>query len=308
MRATLKTLFILLALVVQFLTSHLWGILLSSALAYLFTLYCSGLGTLNIWELTLWLDNQSDESKGLLLSSALTVTGFLIAFQTATKNWKDEMRAQLRLQAVAEIQSLFNKITLLISSVEIYSNNHLRALQKIEVKEEPNDAFLAMQFAISQNDKFLTERTELVSLQIQASGLFGKFSHQLFAINRGVEELSSINADIEKVIEAVWVLAPSSAVLESPDMFTLYAARINQGKFRELSAACEKFHPVIAAKVGALCGRLAAPVAEMNLGVFLNFVRHGRMLFRAMEDVRNNRPPNVESLSGRSDKAESKDA
>jgi len=72
------------------------------------------------------------EYKVALLSASVTVAGFVIAFHTASINWKNQMRAQIKSQAAGEIEGFFAAVSSNITTAELYVKSLIETVNQIQ--------------------------------------------------------------------------------------------------------------------------------------------------------------------------------
>jgi len=93
--------------IVQSLVAKPVGILILSIILYNFS-YSLGFGQpYNFSELMLWLDQLSENSKTAVLTSIITITGFLIAFSINSTIQKQHLMSQMRVEASNDIEVFF---------------------------------------------------------------------------------------------------------------------------------------------------------------------------------------------------------
>jgi len=277
--------YIILDLLIRFFTNNLYGIFLLVLLCYFLSPYVTGIKPLTFSELITLLSEQSETTKGLLLSSTITVIGFLIAFQSATKNWKDQLRANLRVEASKDIDLTYSRIAELILSIRTYADTNLNVLEKIKNNAPEIELFSGIQFAVSQTQKFLADRQELSMLHIRSYGIYGKYSSILFSTLGSYELLDRINESVKNVTTKMWTLVPM-VDLKNPDYCRMYLSSINENELIELSIQCNKSHPYISGWVGNIRGRLTANIIEFNFSLFYNFLRKGNFFLDLWESIK----------------------
>lgn len=166
--------FVLLSFVARFLTGNLYGILILLLIGYFTLEPLFDITPLTLDQLILLFDRFDSNGKALLLSSSLTVVGFLIAFSVATKSWKQQTQASLRLQAASDINSTYNRISTYIVDINIFANNLLRLADKIN--EEVRVSDFDFEYLLSQYGKFSTDRQSFCSAYRHSHELLGLYS------------------------------------------------------------------------------------------------------------------------------------
>ena len=88
--------FITISLIIRFLFSSSYGVLILALVLYVYIDTCTSITPLTLSSLVTWIDTLSSEYKVALLSSSVTIVGFIVAFHTATANWQNQMKEQYK--------------------------------------------------------------------------------------------------------------------------------------------------------------------------------------------------------------------
>jgi type IV secretory pathway TraG/TraD family ATPase VirD4 len=106
------------AFLYRFLFGNIYGIFVTSLVLYKYSQSLFGITPLGFGGLINWVVIQSESTKAALLGAIITIVGFLIAYATATANWKSQLLANLKVQAAGELEVFF---------AECYSNRRQKA-------------------------------------------------------------------------------------------------------------------------------------------------------------------------------------
>lgn len=121
-----------LALIFRFLFASVYGALILAIGLYFYVKHFTSVDPFTPEELLLWTTSISPDYKVAILYSFITIIGFIIAFHTATLNWKNQMKAQLRTKASDDIDNFFSIVLSNISSAEIYIEAQIRLVNDIQ--------------------------------------------------------------------------------------------------------------------------------------------------------------------------------
>ncbi len=232
-----KKLFLLslyIRIIFLFFTANIYGIFILLVVLYLTYSHLTGVKPLNHKELIIWISEQSETMKALFLSSLMTIVGFVIAFQSATKNWKDQIVANMGVQASDEIDMIYARITELIESIKIYSDLNLDELNKIKNGEDPIKIKDNIVFILSKTDKFISERQELTLLRTKALQLRSRYSQILSLTPNANDLLVKINDKVIKVSKKMWIVVPYT-IMDTPNYLNHYS------QYRYCQLDCVKF-------------------------------------------------------------------
>ena len=105
----------------RFLFGNIYGILITCLVVYNYSEFLFGTTPLSFDGLIHWAVTQSESTKVALLTATITVVGFLIAYATATSNWRSQLLANLKVQAAGEIEVFFVECSKLATDCKIYA-------------------------------------------------------------------------------------------------------------------------------------------------------------------------------------------
>jgi len=159
--------FTTIAVVLYFLFGTIFGVFLVSLFAYWAVDYFGFVTPLSFGELLLWLGAQPESYKVAFISAALTVVGFVIAFHTATVNWRNQLKAELKAHSAGEIEEFFAVVTRLISDASIYVQTLVDTVDKLQKGLPPQEAEFAVSWAVKESPKFIATRNQLSQAQIE---------------------------------------------------------------------------------------------------------------------------------------------
>src|SRR5690606_6154661 len=142
----------------------IYGILLLALFLYFNSSSLLDISPYNFDQLIFWLVSQSESSKAALLGSFVTVIGFMLAYATATSNWKAELRAYLKLQAAGDIHVFFSEFSSLATDCEIYASSLARAVDTIQNGCTFDEATFLANYNLDQGKVFCQKRLRLVSM------------------------------------------------------------------------------------------------------------------------------------------------
>ncbi len=200
--------FITCAFVIRFFIANLYGIfLLALGLDY-FSHSIFGVEAYTFVQLIDWFIAQSEGTKTALLGSIVTVIGFLIAYATATYNWKAQALSQLRMQAAGEIDAFFAQCTKLTTDCQIYADALIQAVDKIQKNCTFEEAAFLAHYNRDQGQLFLQQRQQLVALGIEVHRLQGRHANLLVLAPGLKGNMEHAIKALTNITEKVWFHVP----------------------------------------------------------------------------------------------------
>lgn len=156
--------FVTVGFLYRFFFGSIFGIFLTALVLYYYSESLFGITPMDLNGLMGWVVIQSESTKSAILGALITVVGFLIAYATATANWKSQLLANLKVQAAGEIEVFFAECSKLATDCEIYASALIEAVDKIQKGCPAEEAVFLAYYNRDQGQVFLQKRQRLVSL------------------------------------------------------------------------------------------------------------------------------------------------
>lgn len=251
-------------LVLRFLVGTVWGVFFLSAVVYSVSWLTGDSKPLSLGQLVLWIDGLPTESKTAVITSLLTVLGFLAAFHTATLNWKAEALAQLKAHVAGEIELFFTEATRLTTDAQIYVRSLVNVVNAAHAGGQHFAASFEIERALEQLPKYLATRDRLSAMAVEVHELSGRHHAVLSSVwgaTKILEECAESFADITK---KMWVHLPYIKAGHS-NLIDEFLRQVDVRECAAFVACCERNKAFISGASGGLRGSLLAPVVGVNL-------------------------------------------
>jgi len=174
--------YVVVGVIWKFLTETAWGILVVSVFMYFLIPHITSIVPLTPMQLIVWTSDLPAEYKISVFSSLLTVVGFIIAFHTATINWKQQMSAQLKAAVAGDIEEFFNEVSRLTRNTKLYAELLIEAVDQIQQDGVDNETVFAIKYILSKTPEFIASRERLSFLSVEVYRILGKNSVALSSI------------------------------------------------------------------------------------------------------------------------------
>ena len=189
-------------------------------------------------QLAIWASELSAEATAGVLTSFITVLGFLIAFRAATANWKDQTRTTIRIAAADEIETFFDEFVSLVLDAQIFVENTLDERERlVEGNMNPESSTLVsvhMENAI----EFIEKRKRMSVMSVKMYRLASKHYSILHPFAGAIEALKDCEIAADEVTKKMWIkvatLDPSA-----PGNRTLFLNQIDVKDWREFAQCCD---------------------------------------------------------------------
>lgn len=259
-------------LLLRFLVSSVYGVFIISVILYVFSYELFGVEPFTFIQLIDWFSIQSEGTKSAIISSTITIIGFLIAYATASYNLKAQALSQLRLQAASEINAYLELSSKLIVDCKIYADSILNAVEKIKSGSDERDVDFLINYHREQTLLFLQNKQKLISLSIDAYRLQGRYS-DLLSLNIGLnEKMNKVTELLSLVVNKIYFMNPvyPDGAKVSKELFMAYVD----------VSACELFSNTVSQNIGEINSianhirwRLQFNVVSLNFSSLVSYIR-----------------------------------
>ncbi len=254
------------ALVVRWLFGSLLGILFTSIVLYCFLNFFGMTQPLSASQLVLWIDELSSDAQAAVFTTLMTIVGFLIAFATATLNWKQQSRAALYLEVASELQTKFTKVGHVAQDLKFFVESQVEACEKASAIPAADDAELAVRFQIDHLREFRNNQKLFSEHLVDVHGFVGRYGVILAGLSNSLPLLERANQRVSAIADAMWITLPYVRVDVS------FLESTNLEECRRFIATCEE-SMAMHEEIGAIRGRLLAPTTDFTISSWLTFVR-----------------------------------
>jgi hypothetical protein len=257
---------------VRFLFGSLLGVLALSLLLLWWQIKFGSSEPFSAEQVILWFSELPTDAKGAIASAVITVSGFLIAFHFATENWKAEVRAGLQLAAADEFEAAYSEVSELVTDVQIYFDQVLRAADEVRARGATDKARFLVGYAVENYAKFVETRNRLTRRQVELIRIKGKHSTLWMSHWWLLEQVTGAEQALSKLVDRIWVRIP---VLDAADPHLLerYVAGVDREQVLAYMTTYEVCYQRMNAFTGMVRGRLLAPVLQFTFRSLLNFVK-----------------------------------
>lgn len=247
----------------RWLTTSIYGALTWALITYwLFALF-SDSTPFGLRELMLWVDDLPMEAKTALLTALLTIMGFMIAFQTATANWKAQEVGKITIGITTEVSDFYNEALRDVTSLKLQAKYLLRANRAIEDGDE--DAAFRVSYAVSEAASFTSTRAKLSAMAVESYGIVGRHSVVLALTADAPQTLNECAERLNTIAKSMWIHYPVVFTDNSDEQIAHFHRQIDVEKIDKFIQDCEDNYSVIMGLVGAVRGVLLGPIVGFNM-------------------------------------------
>lgn len=266
------------------LVGRLLGILvLVVAVAYWLLPTLTGIHPLTLVQVAQWVMGQPLPVKTALLTSFVTIVGFMMAYASAMANTRAHLRAALRLQAASDIESVYQQCRGLIIECQVYVNGVITTLQQFNLVDDHSKLENQCRWWGSQTRRFFEAREQLVRLNSEVYRLPGKYGTLLGTVPALGRYLENAAKAYQSICERVWIQAPEVAPGDPSPQSTFIKLSDIDGAVKLRDAIYENL-PEINWLAGGIHGGLVAPVVGVNFWSIFHLYRDAGRFTAAIRD------------------------
>lgn len=275
--------FITLMYLIRFLVGNTYGIFLLALFIYFRADELFGISPYTLDQLALWLVSQSESTKTALLSSFITVIGFMLAYATATANWKGQLLANLKLQAAGELDVFFSEYSKLATDCEIYASSLIEAVDKIQKNCTLDKAVFLASYNRDQGQIFIQKRQRLIAMGVDVHSFQGRYSTLLLSAPNLKSSLDAATTAVTNINDKLWINVPFH-IKGDENVVQTFVNQVNVADCFALKSAVDAYHDELNFSSGAVRGNLMSTVIGFNIWTMYNLYRQGGDFYKAIKE------------------------
>ena len=274
---------ITIAIVGRFLFATVYGALLIAFVLYLASPSWFGVEPLDLDELVMWFAGLASDYKVALLASLVTIAGFAIAFHTATINWRNQLKAELKKQTAGEIEHFFAVVGRNITTLELFAEELVEVVNQIQNGTSLQDASFRVGFIQGRLEEYVGARNTISQASVDVHRLISR-NHNILASGWGLLANARVAAAaVSDVSTAMWIRLPIVDV-NDPNHVQVFLNLVNVTECNALIAACDRSSAKIAGISGGIHGYLLAPVVGFTFPMYWHLLRHRKEFLESLRD------------------------
>jgi hypothetical protein len=275
--------FITVMFLVRFLVGNIYGIFLLSLFVYFRGESLLGVTPYSIDQLIFWLVSQSESTKTALLSSFITVIGFMLAYATATANWKGQLLANLKLQAAGELDVFFAEFSKLAKDCDIYATALAEAVDKIKKNCTLEEAVFLANYNRDQGQIFVQKRQRLIAMGIDVHGFQGRYSTLLLSAPGLMSSLDLATAAVSNINDKLWINVPFH-IQGDTNVVQTFVNQVNVADCLALKSAVNANYGELNFSSGSIRGNLMSTVVGFNIWTMFNLFCHRKNFYSVIKE------------------------
>jgi hypothetical protein len=268
---------------IRFFVGNIYGIFLLSVFVYLNGEALFGNVPYSLDQLMFWIVSQSESTKTAILSSFITVIGFMLAYATATANWKGQLLANLKLQAADEIDIFFAEYSKLATDCKIYASALAEAVDKIQKNCPVDNAVFLATYNRDQGQIFVQKRQRLIAMGIDVHGFQGRYSTLLLSAPGLKSSLDSAIAAVSSINDSLWINVPFH-IQGDENVVQTFVNQVNVADSLSLCSSVDKHHSALNFSAGSVRGNLMSTVVGFNIWTMFHLYSQSKDFYSSIKE------------------------
>lgn len=268
---------------ISFFVGNIYGMFLLAIVFYFKCDVLFGITPYNIDQLIFWLVSQSESTKAAILSSFITVIGFLLAYATATANWKGQLLANLKLQAAGELDIFFSEFSKLAMDCELYASSLTEAVDKIQKSCSIDEAVFLANYNRDQGQIFIQKRQRLVAMGIDVHGFQGRYSTLFFSTRGLMSSLDVAITAVSSINDKLWINVPFH-IQDDKSVVQTFVNQVNVADCLALKSAVDKYHGELGFSSGSMRGSLMSTIIGFNIWAMFHLYRESSDFYTSVKE------------------------
>lgn len=268
-------------LLLKYLVGTVYGAFLFSVLLYWAMSIAGESKPFTSDELLIWIDGLDNDTKTAIATSVITILGFLVAFHTATHNWKAQAVTNLKINIAAGIGLFYGEALGLVVDAKIHAQSLLDAANLIKTEGATTRAAFRVERALELNSRFLEKRERLSAMAVEVHSILGRDYSLLATIWGATKALEDCASAFSEITQKMWVPIPSIQA-NFPNPLEQFVRQVDVQQYSEFIECCERNYGFISSTMGGVRGSLLAPLIGLNLPGLLNFFERRTKIVEAI--------------------------
>ncbi|MBU1387823.1 MAG: hypothetical protein KKE62_06400 [Proteobacteria bacterium] len=277
--------FIGLGMLFRFLLASVYGMFIMSIGLYFYYKNFTHTPPFSSIELLNWAFALPSNYKTAILTSSVTITGFAIAFHTATINWRNQMQAQLKTQAANEIENFFAFVATNIQTMELYIKSLINIIDKLQEEENTIESIaFSIGYAQGKATEHMAARDALSQASIDVHRLIGKNHNMLSTAFGLLPMLQQTAVSLSKVTKKMWVHIPI-VDLNHESYLQSFINQLNIAECTDFLETCGKNKFALSGLSGGVQGALTSSIWGFSFPMFWNLLLTGKEFKGAITEL-----------------------
>lgn len=262
--------------IIDFFINKSIGVLFTVCTIY-FLLNINGQHVFSFSELMIWLSIQNPEIIASIVSTIITVLGFLIAYSSGVATWKKQQYFSLQQDLYKDIDKFFSKFSSLLTDCKIFINFTIELKENIDNNQETQRSKFMLGYMHKKFEEWIANQEKLTLMQSEYSDLTIKHSPIIISNYFTSMHIDKAEEAIDSIIKHSFIsLHPGIKDVTDEnykEAFYLYSRHVDLDICRKAVNEFERCQKILTDSSSSIKSGLLHPVITPNFSFILNGFR-----------------------------------
>jgi hypothetical protein len=268
---------------IQKIFNTILGLLFLSLIIQLLSPYLFNIEPYSFEQLVLWYSDLDIGFKSSVISSLITILGFLIVFQGSHAMWRKEVTTNIRIKASEEFSELFQDLQDCIYEMLSYSSDMQSAHNLIKENANRSEIETEVVYAAKGVSSFIESRSEFLYLNKKLITLRSRYSHELNSFLNGHKQTQKVSDLLTSLISYLYPKMPYINA-ENPSFINSFSRSTDIEEWSKIEQKLNISSSLLFGPQALVTSGLKNPILLMNFGTVLSLLRNRNIL----EEIINN--------------------
>lgn len=268
----------------RYVFGSIWGVLGLTLLLYFNSEFVLGTQPITFKELALLVISMESSTKASIATALITIIGFMVAYWTASSNWKEQLRAQLCTQASGRLTEFSNLCSQDITTCKIYAENVVKVYDLVE-RDELEQAFHLVNYIHSSTQKTLLAREQVIANSIKSHILLSPYNSILVGIPGSIKHFQLACKRLGDITDFIY-FPISYPIQDDKNVVDSFLRCTNKEKCTDYIRLVNKNFDSFNMNASYSSGCILRPISGINLWSAFSVLSNMRLILNVLVEER----------------------
>lgn len=268
----------------RYLFGTVWGVLFLAIMMYYNSEFLLGTTPISFNELCLLLFSLSETMKAAIVSSLITIIGFIVAYATASSNWKAQLQGTLKSEASFECVNFFDNTQKKVMDCFLYAESLKATIEKIQAGKPKEELLFHTKYDREKTKEFIANREAVVLAGINSHTFLAKYNPIIVNTNGVAANLNLAISALSQISDDIWFNVPYE-VSDSEKQISSFMKQVDITSLNKFIATVNVNKKALSFHPGAVAGILMDPVVKTNWSTLITLFKVRGILWDQMSDI-----------------------
>jgi hypothetical protein len=268
----------------RYIFGSMWGLLCLSIILYINSENILGTKPITLYELCMLFFSLSESMKAAIVSSLITIIGFIAAYATASSNWKAQLKGTIKAEASFECVQFFKEAHSMITQCDIYANSLKSTVEKIQSDNPKSELLFHTNYDRKKAKEFILNREGIVAKSINSHTFLAKYNSILINTNGVQSNLDLAISSLTVISRDIWFTIPYD-VTEDDDQISTFVSQIDIDSLDRFLKTVKEHHNALSFHPSAAAAVLMDPIVGSSWNMLMILFKVKKVLWEKMSEI-----------------------